>query len=210
MSLKVKFHIKLTHFNLLDTTDLSSNSIQVRPSFIGYSVNINPNLHGTLQLCQHCDYYITFSNSEINQTTRIQFKVFSVKDEVKIDSSKGDISLVNTGQAQCYYYKIDNLLKDDNVIVTTTLFSGKTYLFVTPGENVYKKTKAISNIKNKVEVDLEKVMKITPNDRMFNETISSDLYICIYGVRTSSYYIRIMMENEQEVHQNSNVLFNGN
>jgi hypothetical protein len=148
-------------------------------------------------------------NNNLVNFNRIQFKISTYKTATKISSRSGAIALVKAGKARCFYYKISPNTITDNLIITATLFSGHGYLFISPGEDVYKITGSINYIKTKVEIEMEKVLKVTPSERFFNGKTSEDMYVCIWGIKTSSFFIRVMMENEIEKNQNTNVIFNG-
>ena len=186
-----------------------SSKIEVKPSFVGYAISLNKFSSGTLNICEKCVYYITFVDSEEKKSTKVQFKIKAINNDIELNSNTGDIDLVGITQAICYHYHVEKSFHDQNMIISSTLFSGRVHIWATPGENEYRKTKNAGSIKKKYEVDQEKIIKISPDERMYNGTISDDMYICVWGIRSSSYFIRVNMETETENHQNTNELFNG-
>jgi len=210
MSQEVNKLFNINILNLLDSSSLTNESrIEVSPGFIGYAISFSKLASDNMKLCDdNCDYYITFVNQDTTKFNRIQFKVSSYKAEIPLKSNVGDISLVNAGESKCYNYRVPEQFKDDNMIISTILFSGHAYVFFNPGENIYKGN-SMGDVKVSYEVELEKIIKVKSSERIYKGTNSQDMYICVFGLKTTSFFIRVIMEKDSEQQQNTNILFNG-
>ncbi len=147
-------------------------------------------------------------NEKHYKFNKIQFRVSTNKKEIDINTHTGDIAMVNKGEYKCYKYEVKPNNTNENLIITTDLFAGHAKLFVTAGENLIKKNENPLGVKRYFEIDVSEVIKISPSDREYKGKIEKDVYICMWGMKTTSYYIRVMMESELETHQGTNILFN--
>lgn len=173
----------------------SQNTIKPIPSWVGgYSVNV---LKDSNDYCTNCYYYIVLE-SELKEVEVYFFAKYA--DTITVVRSDEPIfSAIKPFQNHCYKFNIDDDYIKENIIIQTTMFAGIADLKIkmngVPEMNTFLLSDPFYH-----EIQSEKVIKVTPEDRKksneINKSNTGELIVCLKAYENASYNIKIVFESE--------------
>ena len=143
-----------------------------------------------------------------NRYEKQELDIFLQYDNEPIKVKEADLLYDNIpeNKANCYYYSIEQMNKDKDIIISTTLFNGIGFLYIsgfTPiesikiNENYIKKEDSYAIIQNKAihitQKDLQSYGK-------YNQNGETQLHFCFYSRKESSLSIKVyLLENFKRI-----------
>ena len=178
--------------------------IPIYPSFIsGYGASIDKESD---YYCNECLYYLKVSQEE-SADHMIKSSVYVSFNEINefevIDEKFPLFDQVSLNSRHCYEFTIPQNTSNDSLILTLAVFSGKITLDLNPGTFTSKQEDSL--IFKKVSVS--NVFKFTSSE--LNLANNSKVFMCVNGVKNSSYMIKVFMETHTEETSNYNFLIDG-
>lgn len=169
--------------------------------FGGYSVIISKY---TNDYCQGCIYKIEFE--AFDEIVEIKFIVKTSNSITKLEKNQPALGYTIEDTRSCFIYNLTKEHQNENLIVSTNLFSGNASLYVQPW--------GLPNVKRdfilSYTVDDLDVFKLEPFKWNTIQNTYGNIYFCFYAQKTSLYIFNVFLENDVEKNQATNTLIAGN
>ena len=189
----------------------SSNTLIVYPiSFNGYRFIIKKyNSLGNLNT--NTKFYLVVDNEEILQSLSVWLHYDNENTMIK----EADIlyDSIPENKAHCYYYYIDYINKDKDIIISTNLFNGYGFLYMV-GYNPVNPDSITFSDKNKINdynIYQNKAIHLTTNEYKnfgnFIRNTKNYLYFCFFAEKSSSLSMKVyFLENYKRL-QSLNIIY---
>ena len=191
----------------------SSNTLLPEPIlFNGYAFFINNNNSGNGNTNEK--YNLVVDNRDVEQDISIWLKYDN--DKIKIKEAQILYDAISKNKANCYYYSINKINQNKDIILSTTLFNGLGFIYIS-GFNSIDAGNINKNFKNKdnsYKIIQNKVIHLTKSDFQkygkYNDgDAETPLNFCFYAENNSSLSIKIhLLENFKNI-QTLNYIYPG-
>ena len=176
-------------------------SLPVDPFFFGgYSVIVNKD---SVNYCKECNYIIEFKAE--NDIVNISLLLRTSNSLTKLKKNMPTLGMTTAGKRSCYLYFLPKDNQDQNIIITSNVYSGNASLYIKPWSLPENK----SNFLTSYNLDDFEVTKLQPFARNILQQSYGDIFFCIYAEKTSSYFLNVFLEDEVEKNQVTNTLIPG-
>ena len=191
----------------------SSNTLEATPIlFNGYIFKINK-FNNVKDPNTKTQFSLIIDNEDENQDISIWLQY----DNEKILVKEADIlyDSIPQNKAHCYYYPIDYFNKDKEIILSTNLFNGKGFIYISGFSEVNANSiKSTDNNKeNSFNVIESKVIKLTKenfkNYGKFNDKEQNFLNFCYFAETASSISLRAFFLEHYKKFQALNIIYAG-
>ena len=198
----------LNSFNVyLSQTDASSsNTLPSEPIFFnGYKFTITENTAS--------EYNLIVDNRNERQELNIWLKYDN--DIIKIKEAEEIYDSISQERANCYYYSIDKINQNKDIIISTSLFNGLGFIYIS-GFTQIDSNLIGANYKtkdNSYEIIQNRAIRLTSdklkNFGKLNELEETHLNFCFYAEKSSSLSLKIhLLENYKNI-QTLNYIYPG-
>ena len=189
----------------------SSNSLMKQPiSYNGYSFMI---LYDEFGRNSNVDYILLVDNRETTQELSIWVKYDD--ENLQVNEAENVLDSIAEGKANCYYYNIEKVNQNKDIIISTALFNGIGFLHIAGFTSLRGNqiTSSFKNKENSYHLLQNKAIHITPEKlhtyKNFNMNDASSLNFCFYAERNTSLIFKVyLFENFKKI-QKLNYLYPG-
>jgi hypothetical protein len=124
----------------------------------------------------------------------------------KMKKNVPQFGVTSIGKRSCYIYNLPKKDQDEDIIVSTNVYSGNATLAISYW-SLPKEKKDFQVIYNLDDYD---VSRLLAQQRNIHSQSFGDIFFCIYAETTTSYFLNVFLENEIEKNQARNYLVAGN
>ena len=191
-----------------DEAATSTNSLEAETIlFNGYQFNIKGNNNGNKT------FNLVVDNSNDKQELNIWLKYDD--DIIRVKEAEIVYDAIPKDTASCYYYAVDKSNQNKDIILSTTLFNGEGFIYISGFINV-EPTRIDSSFKkkdNSYSIIQNKAIHLTKdnfkNYGRYNDYEETPLNFCFYAEKDSSFSIKMhLLENFKNI-QNLNYIYPG-
>ena len=191
----------------------SSNTLKAEPIFFnGYRFTIKN------------DENIINNNEEYNLIVDNENEVEEINIWLQYDNEnmlikETDIlyDSIEKNKAHCYYFPIDNINSNKDIIISSILFNGQGFIYVSGYKEAYPDSIKISHKKKEFSYPLiqNKAIKLNKNDLKnlekfgLNEDKNKKLNFCFFAENNSSFSLKIYFLENYKKYQALNILYPG-
>ena len=188
----------------------NQNSYPVIPVWAGgYMISVN---NSNEYYCKNCTYHILIQSG--NEDVRIQFYAYFQNSITSLINGQTLYDAVRATGHRCYSFDFEKRLRNEKIIIQTTLFSGNGLLHIGGFNDISFENLGEKKGNYSYEITSEKLILLDKKDyeqfdkdKNFNNNYNSDkLIYCIYSRHTCSYSTSIYFLSQTEKNQKNNIL----
>lgn len=166
----------------------------------GYSVIIEKN---SPSYCVDCYYQIMLETYDTVED--IYVLVRTSNSLIRLKKNVVQLGITMAGKRSCFIYNLSRKDQDENIIITTNIFSGNATLHVNPWILPNEK----KDFYLSYNLDDFEMLRLVPSMRNIQTKSFGEMFFCLYAEKTSIYYLNVYLENEIEKNQAKNTLSAG-
>jgi len=123
----------------------------------------------------------------------------------KLKKNVVQLGVTMEGKRSCFIYNLARKDQDENIIITTNIFSGNATLYVNPWILPNEK----KDFYLSYNLDDFEMLRLVPSMRNIQAKNYGEVFFCLYADKTAIYYLNVFLENEIEKNQAKNTLSAG-
>ena len=190
----------------------SSNTLPSEPIlFNGYEFIIKNDDSGNNN--KNVKYDLVIDNREVKQDLSVWLKYDN--DNIKIKEAEILYDAISANKANCYYYSINKINQNKDIILSTTLFNGLGFIYISGFNSIDAGTinQSFKNKENSYKIIQNKAIHLTKSEfenyGQYDNKKETFLNFCFYAEKNTSLSIKIhLLENFKNI-QTLNYIYPG-